>query len=232
MKRIFIKYILGIAFIGFLSINANAQSVTKFDRGLFGEDSEFAIGVHTGIFDSNQSVLFPFNVGVLAQYNYIPDVSRKFYMGAESGLFFTRSKADKLGRTTNLVFGDITVYSGFSFPIKANTGSDDKYTEKVKKRVAAPKIRISPGFVVIFPIYKRSGGSGVNNESIKTSIGFALRMSYHLRSRISIFANISRINRDLDGYAYKGEDTNERSNGNKHDVTYIFKTGVMWKLFK
>ena len=226
------KYLAFTLFLTVVPAMIYGQTVIKYDDDLFGEATEFAIGVHSGIFDSNQSVTFPFNVGVVAQFNYIPDVSKKFYLGVEGGTFFTRSQPDKLGRITNLVFSDITVYPGLSFPVKTKVNNDDNYISKVKKRVEARKFRVAPGFVVIIPVHKQSSGAGVNNESITTTWGVALRMSYHMKNRLSLFGNIMRIGKDLDGYAYKGSDTMERSNGNKHDVTYIFKAGVMYKILK
>ena len=215
------------------SYNIKAQEMIDLNQvKYFGEESDFSIGIHTGFFDSNQSIKFPFNIGILTQFNYIPDVSKRWFIGAEIGGFFTTGGIDKLGRTTKTMIADITIYPGYSIPINSKISYEDNLITRLKKEKIARKLKIGLGFAIAIPIQKKSYGSGVNNEAVNTGIGFSLRTSYDLPNRIALFGNITRIGKDLDGYAYLNNGTSERSPGNKHLVTYIFKLGILWNFLK
>jgi len=224
---IIIFAIFAYAIIFPLQIRAQHGMLTS-EEELLGETSEFAIGLHSGIFDCNQSVTYPFNIGVVAQYNYIPDVSGKWFFGSELGTFYTASGEDKLHRKTKLAIMDISIYPGISFPINAKITSDDNKVLRLKKLAQARKFRVALGLAIAIPLMKKSEGPGVNLDAIKPGLGVTLRTSYDLPNRLTLFWNVTRIGRDLDGYAYKSPTSNERSNGNKHNLSYFHKIGVLW----
>ncbi len=211
-----------------LSTSLLGQGYANNMNGVFEESIDFSIGLHTGFFDSNQSLAFPYNIGMLAQFDYTPNISKKLYLGTEAGMFFTASSKDKLGRETRVVIADISIYPGLSFPIHSNISPDDKIMTKIRKLRKMRKFKVGFGVNIAIPVQKRSAGNGVNNNAIKTGIGLTLRTSYDLPNRMSLFANLTRISRDLDGYAYKNDSSMERSNGNRHNATYIFKLGFIW----
>ena len=227
MKKIL--YILSILTFIIISLNINAQQgILLSDEELLSEDSEFAIGIHTGIFDCNQTVKYPYNIGILAQYNYIPNIAKNWYFGGEVGAFFTSSPADEYGRKTQVFLTDITVYPGMSFPIGVKISPDDNVTTKLKKLRNARKFKIGLGFTVVLPLQKRSSGSRVNNEAIKPSIGFSLRTSYDLPNRLTLFANATRVGSDLDGYSLVNTTRLEPSSDNENSTTYYYKLGILW----
>lgn len=233
MKSVIFSIFSFLVIMAFMPWSLKAQhGMLTSEEELIGEASEFFIGLHTGIFDCNQSVKYPFNIGMVAQYNYLPDVSGKWFFGAELGAFYTASGEDKLNRRTKLGLVDISIYPGISFPVNANITSDDNNILRRKKLAQARKLRFALGFVVAIPVKKASEGPGVNLDAIKPGLGLTLRSSYDLPNRLTLFLNITRIGRDLDGYAYKSPVSNERSNGNKHDLSYYYKLGVLWNFFR
>ncbi len=229
------KLLLSIAFftftLSFNSLNAQEGMLTS-EEALIGESSDFFVGLHTGIFDCNQTTKYPYNIGVIAQYNYIPDVAKKWFFGAELGTFYVFGKKDALDRKTRLALGDITVYPGMSFPINTKINPDDNAALRLKKLSKSRRVRIGLGFTAAFPLMKKSSGPGVNVDAIKAGIGFSLRSSYDLPNRMTLFLNVTSIGRDMDGLAYKSSTSLERSNGNKHNVSYYYKIGIMWNFLK
>ncbi len=205
----------------FLHINTNAQSVHE----ILGESYNISAGIHSGIFDSNHNGTYPLNIGVVLQYDYYPDVRSNLYFGGQLGSFFAFSDNDKYGRKTRDVFVDFTFYPGISFPLEKNTGKSKNPGKVIKYLKDVRRLNVSLGFTAVFPTRKRSEGAGVNTDAIKPGIGLAFKTSYELKNRISAFLNVSRINRDLDGYAFTGNNPN-RSNVNQ--VTYIFKLGIIY----
>ncbi|HHH54649.1 MAG TPA: hypothetical protein ENK91_13390 [Bacteroidetes bacterium] len=226
-----LSILTAVFFMVFIYNAYGQQGMLTSEENLIGESQDFMIGIHTGAFDCNQSVKYPYAIGVVGQYNYVPDITEKFFFGGEAGLFYTGSGEDKLTRKTRLVLGDITVYPGLSFPFGANITADDNATMRLKKLAQARRIRVGLGFTASFPIVKKSEGPGVNLDQVKPGVGFSLRSSIDLPNRLTLFLNATRIGRDLDGYAYKGQ-TAERSDGNKSNVSYYYKLGVMWNFLR
>ncbi len=202
--------------------NMSAQSSV---HDIIGESYKLSGGIHSGIFDSNHAGNYPLNIGVLLQYNYYPDIRNNLFFGGELGSFFAFSGSDKYGRRTRDVFIDFTFYPGISIPLEKNSKTSKNPGKIIKYLKDVRRLDFSLGFIAIFPTRKRSEGSGVNNNSIKPGIGFSARASYELKDRIGIFLNVSRINKDLDGYAVVGSAPNRN---NEFSVTYIYKIGVMY----
>lgn len=231
MRRIILIITVFVITLSFGSLSAQEGMLTS-EETLIGESSDFFIGLHTGIFDCNQTVKYPYNFGAIAQYNYIPDVSKKWFFGGELGVFYVSGKEDALDRKTKLALADITVYPGISFPISSKINPDDNAALRLKKLANSRRVRVGLGFTAVLPLLKKSEGHGVNIDGIKPGIGFSLRTSYDLPNRMTLFLNITRIGRDLDGFAYKSSTSLERSNGNKHDESYYYKIGFMWNFIK
>ena len=231
--KIYFKYITYSFLFGlFFSFPVLVQGQNYQAIPELNDVSDFSIGIHTGIFDSNQSVYFPYNIGINSKFEYTPDIFKKLFLGTEAGMFFTASQKDKLGRETRLVFADVSLYPGISIPLKSGISPDDKPKTIIRKLKRQRKIKLALGLNIAIPIKKQSYGSGVNNNAIRSGIGLTLRTSYDLPNRITVFANVSRISKDLDGYAYKSENSSERSNGNKYNVSYIMKLGVSWNFLR
>ena len=222
--------LIGIVIIIPLSSIAQKGMLTS-EEELIGETSEFSFGLHTGIFDCNQSYNYPFNIGVVAQYHYVPDISKKMFFGTEMGIFYTTGREDKLNRKTKLTIMDISVFPGLSFPINSKITSNDNSLTRMKKLSKARKISFALGLALAIPLQKKSEGHGVNINAIKPGLGLTLRTSYDMPNRLMVFLSATRIGRDLDGYAYQSSTSNVRSNGNKHNATYYYKFGILWNVF-
>ena len=231
MRRILLSITVFVMALSLSSLSAQEGMLTS-EETLLGESSDFFVGLHTGIFDCNQTTKYPFNIGVVAQYNYVPDVSKKWFFGAELGAFYVYGKEDALNRTTKLGLGDITVFPGISFPVFTKIRTTDNTSLRLKKISRSRRIRLGLGFTAVFPLLKGSEGPGVNVDAIKPGYGFSWRSSLDLPKRITVFINLTRIGRDLDGLAYKSSTSFERSNGNKHGESYYYKVGIMWNFLK
>lgn len=196
---------------------------------LLKESFDFSLGVNTGFFDSNQHPTYPFNFGVVAQYNYVPDVSKKWFFGAEVGAFYTQveEKPEKWGRSLRAAFADITIYPGISFPLNTKYSEDDNPASRLRKMNDARKFRVGLGFTVAIPLMVESEGIGANPDQVKTGIGFSLRTSYDFTNRLTLFANGTRIGRDMDGFGHVGN-SDIIASGNEHKATYYYKVGVLW----
>jgi hypothetical protein len=200
------------------------------EENLNGEFSDYSIGIHTGAFDCNQTVKYPYNIGVVGQYNYVPDVSKNWYFGAELGAFYTqgKEKADNYGRSVKSALADLTIYPGLSFPLSSEFASEDNAVLRLKKMAQARKFRVGLGFTVVMPLIKKSEGVGVNVDAVKAGFGFSMRTSYDLPNRLTLFANASRIGRDLDGLGFVSSTSTEKVAGNESKVSYYYKLGVLW----
>ena len=230
MKKSLQLLLIGFLFtLSFTALNAQ-QGMLSSEETLLGESSDFSVGIHTGIFDCNQTVKYPYNIGVVGQYNYTPDISKNWFFGAELGAFYTQGKEkdDKWGRKVSAAFADITVYPGLSFPIGTSYAEEDNATLRLKKLAQSRKFRIGLGFTVSLPLLKKSEGQGVNLDPVKAGFGFSLRTSYDLPNRLTVFANGTRIGRDLDGFGFVNTNSTEKITGNEKNVSYYYKVGVLW----
>jgi hypothetical protein len=200
------------------------------NEALVGESSDYSLGIHTGVFDCNQTLRYPYNIGVVGQFNYIPDVTKNWYFGAELGAFYTQGqeKGDIWGRSTKAAFADITVYPGLSFPVGSSFAQEDNATLRLKKLAQSRKFRIGLGFTIALPLLKKSSGITVNNEPINAGFGFSLRTSYDLPNRLTLFFNATRIGKDLDGLAFANNNTTELHEDNDYKVSYYYKLGILW----
>ena len=213
----------------FLIYTVSFISAQSSIHSIIGESYKLSGGIHSGIFDSNHAGNYPMNIGVVLQYNYYPDIRNNLFFGGELGSFFAFSDTDKYGRKTRDVFIDFSFYPGISFPLEKNGQTFKNPKKLIKYYKEVRRLDVSLGFIAVFPTRKRSEGGGVNNTTIKPSIGFSLRASYELKNRISIFFNTSRINRDLDGYGVIGTNPNKF---NKNSVTYIHKIGMIYTFIR
>lgn len=232
-KSLHLLFIGIVIFLSSAALSAQQGMLTS-EEALLGEASDFSIGIHTGVFDCNQTVKYPYNIGVVGQYNYTPDISKNWFFGAEVGAFYTqgKEKADNYGRSVKGAIVDITVYPGLSFPIGTSFAEEDNATLRLKKLAQARKFRIGLGFTVAFPAIKNSEGVGVNQDAVKTGFGFSLRTSYDLPNRLTVFANGTRIGRDLDGLGFVSSSSTEKIAGNEKSVSYYYKIGVLWNFIK
>lgn len=219
MKNIVLLF--SIYFV-FSNVNMVAQSSV---HNLDGESYNVSAGIHSGVFDSNHKGSYPLNIGVVLQYDYYPDIRNNLFFGSELGTFFAFSDTDVYGRKTRDVFVDITLYPGISIPLEKRKAKNKNPQKLIKYFKDVRRLNLALGFTVIYPLRKRSEGSGVNIDAIKPAIGFSFRSSYELKNRVSAFLNISRISKDLDGYAVTGT-TIHMDNVNK--VTYVFKLGILY----
>lgn len=232
MKKSLLLLILGIV-ISFTATNTNAQDTTSpSEEPFFGESADFLIGINSGLFDCNSWVKYPYNIGAVAQFNYIPDLTKNWFFGAEVGAFYTAAKGDKYARETKAAFADISLYPGLSFPIGTSFSAEDNEVLRLKKLAQARKFKVGLGFTVAVPIVKKSEGVGVNVDAVKPGFGFSARTSYDLTRRLAIFANATRIGKDLDGLGFINKTSTERIEGNKYKVTYYYKIGVLWNFIR
>ena len=80
MKKILFCLVVFVSFV--FSGNISAQyGMLSSQNDIIGETSEFFIGLHSGLFDANQTVTYPYNIGLVAQYNYIPNVVKSDFNG-------------------------------------------------------------------------------------------------------------------------------------------------------
>jgi hypothetical protein len=226
------KLIALFGFLIFFTASDLFSQATDYisDDFLLKESFDFSVGVNTGFFDSNQHPTYPLNFGIVAQYNYIPDVSKNWFFGAELGAFYTQieEKPEKWGRSLRAAFADITIYPGLSFPINPKHSDNDNAATRLRKINDAKKFRVGLGFTVAIPLMVKSEGIGANPDQVKTGIGFSLRTSYDFTNRLTLFANGTRIGRDMDGFGYISNDSGIPLEGNEHKATYYYKVGVLW----
>lgn len=220
-----------IVVLVFFSTKSNAQSgMLTSSENLFGESSNYYVGIHSGLFDSNQHGGYAFNIGGLIQYNYTPDSRTNWFIGTELGAFYAQSKLDDQNRQTKLTIVDISIIPSLSFPIATGISFNDGTTMRRKKQSKAKKIKVGLGITAAIPLIKASKGSGINLNAIKTGFGFSLKSSVDLPYNFGLLMSVSRIGTDLDGYAYITDNSTTRSNGNKHNVTYYYKFGLLYRL--
>ncbi|MEZ4908459.1 MAG: hypothetical protein R2771_12645 [Saprospiraceae bacterium] len=218
---------LAILLFGFFEFNAQSSYLSKDER-LVGDNFELAGGVHIGAFDCNQTTKYPYNLGAVFQFNYIPDVTQNWFFGTEIGAFYASGKADDYDRKIKDAILDFSFYPGLSFPLGSSYLSEDNPTVRLKKMVHARKFRIGAGFTIAVPLSVASEGVGVNTDIVKAGFGFSLRTSFDLGDRLSLFANASRIGKDLDGLGFVSSTSSEPVLANEHNVTYYYKLGVVW----
>ena len=209
--------------------NISAQhGMLTSKNDIIGEASEFFIGLHSGIFDANQTGRYPYNIGVVVKYNYIPNVTKRLFLGSELGVFYVTSDKDDLFRKLQATFLDMTFYPGYSIPLGTKIRVQDNASIRVKKFSQARKFKIGMGFTVIVPLKVSSTGATTNNsEAVKSGIGVSLRTSFDLPNRVSLFASVTRIGRDLDGFGVHPGSIEPHA-GNLHDVSYYLKVGFSW----
>lgn len=230
MKKMYsIKLLFFILIIFSNRTNAQSGMLTSFEN-LIGESSNYYVGIHSGLFDSNQHGGYAFNIGGVIQYNYTPESRFNWFLGTELGTFYTQSKLDNQNRQTKLTIIDLSIFPSISFPIAAGISNDDNSTLRRKKQSKAKKIKFGLGISAAIPLYKASTGSGINIDAIKTGFGFSFKSSIDLPFNFGLFMSATRIGTDLDGYAYIDDNSTIRSNGNKHNVSYYYKFGLLYRL--
>ena len=230
MKKMYlVKTIIFILVIFSTKTNAQGGMLTSFEN-LIGESSNYYVGLHSGLFDSNQHGGYAFNIGGLIQYNYTPESRTNWFLWNELGAFYVQSKLDDQNRQTKLTIIDLSIIPSIYFPIGAGISIDDNYTLKRKKRLKAKKFKIGLGFTAAIPLYKGSSGSGVNLDAIKPGFGFSLKTSIDLLYNIGLYMSATRVGTDLDGYAYTDDTSTTKSNGNRHNVSYYYKFGLLYRL--
>lgn len=227
MKKL-ITLITFILFTGTFYAQVNYST----DQRLVGDNVDYGLGIHVGAFDCNSWVKYPYTIGADFQFNYVPDVMKKWFIGTEVGAFYAGSGADKFGRKTSGMYADFTFYPGLSFPVGSNYMEEDNATLRYKKMAESRKFRVGMGFTIATPLYKNSSGINTNLKTIKTGFGFSFRTSYDLPKRLTIFGDATRISRDLDGLARESSASLEPYVSNNHKVTYYYKLGILWNFVR
>jgi hypothetical protein len=204
---------------------AQGDMLTREEK-LIGSTSDFLVGLHTGIFDCNQTVKYPVNVGFMAQYNYTPDVMKSWYLGAELGGFYTQSPEDDNLRTMGALIGHVSIYPGYTFELgKKEFPEEDDLTSRIKTK----KLRIAAGVTVGTPLKTYSSGITYDPDNAKTGFGFTGMLMYELPNRLNIFGSVTSVGSDMDGFGFDPE-TGERIRGNEHKASWWYKVGIAYNL--
>lgn len=204
-----------------------AQSTVVQEEKLVGKDSEFLVGLHTGIYDCNQEYSYPVNLGLNLQYNFIPNVFKKFFFGGELGVFYSANPEDGNFRTRNTLLANLTLYPGLKFNLNKK-----EFPEEVGSvaEAVSRKASIAIGLTGGLPLVVKGTGSTFNADHAKMGIGFSILGDYEITSKIAVFGSFSWINKDTDGFGWT-TDRKEKTPGNEFDQTFFGKLGVAYKLF-
>ena len=227
MKNVTLKWVLfsSLCLLYFIPASAQGDMLTREEK-LIGSTSDFLVGLHSGIFDCNQDYNYPFNLGVVGQYNYTPNVLKMWYLGAELGAFYTQNGEDGNLRTMGAMVSHFSIYPGVSFELnKKEYPEDESFREKIKSR----KLKFAAGFTVGVPLKTYSSGIHYDPSNAKTGIGFTAMSVFEINHKLNVFGSFTRVNADMDGFGFDPE-TGDRTPGNKHDVSYWVKLGLAYNL--
>lgn len=204
-----------------------SQNAVVQEQRLIGSESDFMIGLHTGIYDCNQEYSYPINLGLNLQYNYTPNIFKKFFFGGELGVFYSWNPEDGNFRTRNTTLANLTIYPGLKFNL-----SKKEFPEEVSSvaEAVSRKASIAAGFTVGLPLVVNGTGSTFNADHAATGIGVSILGDYEITERIAVFGSFSWINKDTDGFGWTA-DRAEKTIGNEYDQTFFGKLGVAFKVF-
>lgn len=209
------------------SIQLISQSAVVQEQRLVGSESDFIIGLHTGIYDCNQEYFYPINLGLNVKYNYTPNIFKKFFFGGELGVFYSWNPEDGNVRTRNTTLANLTLYPGLKFDLNKK-----EFPEEVGSVAEAVlrKASIAIGLTGGLPLLVKGTGSTFNADHAKMGIGFSILGDYEITDKIAVFGSISWINRDTDGFGWT-DNREEMTPGNEYDQTLFGKLGVSYKVF-
>jgi len=219
-KIVFINIIL-LMFVS--TFYAQGDVITKEEK-LVGSSSDFSIGIHSGIFDCNQTYKYPYNVGAFLQYNYTPNVMKNWFVGAEAGAFFTQGSPDDYNRETNLFVGHVSLYPGYSITLDKK-----EYPEELdfESKINARKLKFAAGLTLGMPL-KVSDSNGVSADNAKIGFGFTGMVLFDVTSKLSVLGSMTRVGADMDGKGYTT--SGEVLEGNNNKASYWYKVGLSYNL--
>jgi len=205
---------------------AQGDMMTREEK-LVGSSTDFSVGIHSGIFDCNQEYDYPFNIGLVGQYNYTPNVMKNWFIGGEAGVFFTQSPEDGNFREMGAIVGHVSLFPGYSINLdKKEFPEEDDFNSKLNSK----KLNLGLGLTLGVPIKTYSSGSTYHEDNADTGFGFSGFMSYDVSRKLNIFGSVSRVGADMDGFGYDPE-TDDRTIGNDYKVSYWGKIGIAYNLF-
>lgn len=206
-------------------IKAQGDMLTREEK-LVGSTSDFLVGVHTGIFDCNQTIKYPLNYGFMAQYNYTPDVMKSWYMGAELGAFYTQSSEDDNLRTLGAMIGHFSIYPGYTIEIGKKEYPEE---DDLQARIKSKKLRLAAGVTLGLPIKTYSSGTTYDADNAKAGFGFTGMVLYEMPNRLNLLGSVSYVGSDMDGFGFDPE-TGDRTPGNEVKASWWYKIGIAYNL--
>lgn len=223
----YLRNVLVLFAVVLSSIQLISQSAVVQEQRLVGSESDFVVGLHTGIYDCNQDYVYPINLGLNLQYNYTPNIFKKFFFGGELGVFYSWNPEDGNLRTRNTTMANLTVYPGLKFNLNKK-----EFPEEVGSVAEAVmrKASLAAGFTVGIPMVVKGEGSTFNADNAAIGIGFSILGDYEITDKIAVFGSISWINKDTDGFGWTA-DRADKTIGNEFDQTLFGKLGVSYKVF-
>lgn len=170
-------------------------------------------GIHSGVFDCNQTNKYPVNFGASFHILYYPEKSLPWFGGLDLGAFYVSGTEDpeRYGRSIKSLFASATIMAGYEY--RANTSRN---TDLV--------MRFAAGLPYVAPLTSSSSGDGFLESG--SGLGISLHGAVDLPNRLTLFGTFIRLSTDLDGFGYENDETIHPAN--EHQVTYIAKIGVAW----
>lgn len=207
-----------------LTISIYAQDTYK-TTSLVGSGYDLYLGVHSGIYDCNQSFDYPYNLGVFTQFNYSPEVMENFFMGVELGAFFAQGGENEWSMDNGIYIGHVSIYPGFSLPLAKR-----KLSEKAElhSRLYARKLRFAGGVTYGLPFTVTGYRLMPGREFASSGLGFSGMILLDIGSRMSLLLSGTRLYSDTDGLGFKPDGA--RNPGNLHDRSYWYKLGIAYNL--
>ena len=175
-------------------------------------------GLHTGAFDCNQTNKYPYNFGANLLLQFTPNINIPWFVGLEIGSFVVKGEEapDNYGRKTNLTLINGFLHVGYEFELT-----------QASETSKAISMRMALGLPYVDHLKTASVGIGFLEPDRSLGIGFLGMIN--LPNKVSLFGSLYRLNRDLDGFG-NVENGSGVVAGNKSDVTYIYKFGIMWRI--
>ena len=207
------------------ALSAQGDLLTREEK-LIGSSSDFLIGLHSGIFDCNQDYNYPYNLGIVGQYNYTPNVLKNWFMGAEIGAFFAQNGLDGNNREMGTLISHLSIYPGISFDLNKREYPEE---EDLSQKLKSKKLKFAVGVTLGVPIKTFSTGIHYDPDNAKTGIGFTAMSIFEMSPRLSFFGSITRVGADMDGFGYYPE-SGDLFEGNKHKLSYWAKIGLAYNL--
>jgi hypothetical protein len=227
VRKILTITLLTFLFISSIGISAFAQGdmITRQEK-LVGSTSDFLVGFHTGFFDCNQRYFYPLNLGVMGQYNYIPNAMKMWYFGAEIGAFYAQNGLDGNNREMGLLATHISIFPGLKFNFRGR-----KYDNEgdFRQGAFASSLKIALGPTVGIPLKTYGTGPYYHPENAHAGFGFTAMALYQVTQRFSLFVSSTYIAADMDGFGFDPE-TGAMIGGNEYNASWWYKVGFAYNV--